>query len=106
MCLTASIRTTYRLVIELIPVKVASLSRKIQNLGRNHEMTLISSADKNSKHKTFHADEIEKPETTSPKKETVDQSGSSFTKIHQTFSSAPLSSFIHHIQTHPLLLVT
>jgi hypothetical protein len=68
MCLTASIRTTYRLVIELIPVKVASLSRKIQNLGRNHEMKLMSSADKNSKHKTFHADEIEKPETTSPKK--------------------------------------
>jgi len=28
----------------------------------------MSSADKNSKHKTFHADEIEKPETTSPKK--------------------------------------
>ena len=31
-------------------------------------MKLMSSADKNSKHKTFHADEIEKPETTSPKK--------------------------------------
>ena len=46
MCLTANIRTTYRLVIELIPVKVASLSRKIQNLGRNHEMKLMSSADK------------------------------------------------------------
>jgi len=68
MCLTANIRTAYRLVIELIPVKVASLSRKIQNLGRNHEMNLMSSADKNSKHKTFHADEIEKPETTSPKR--------------------------------------
>jgi hypothetical protein len=69
MCLTANIRMTYKLVIELIPVKVASLSRKIQNLGRNHEMNLMSSADKNSKHKkTFHADEIEKPETTSPKK--------------------------------------
>ena len=68
MCLTASIRTAYRLVIELIPVKVASLSRKIQNLGRNHEMKLMSSADKNSKHKTFHAYEIETPETTSPKR--------------------------------------
>jgi hypothetical protein len=106
MCLTASIRTAYRLVIELIPVKVASLSRKIQNLGRNHEMKLMSSADKNSKHKTFHADEIEKTRNHLSKKETVDQSGLSLTKIHQTFSSAPLSSFIHHIQTHPLLLVT
>jgi hypothetical protein len=105
MCLTANIRTKYKLVIELIPVKVANLSRKVQNLGRNHEMNLMSSAGKNSKHKTFHADEIEKPETTSPKRNRG-PIRSVLDKKHQTFSSAPLSSFIHHIQTHPLFLVT
>jgi hypothetical protein len=80
---------TYKLVIELIPVKVARLSRKIQNLGRNHEMNLMSSADKNSKHKTFHADEIEKTRNHLSKKETVGQSGSSLQKYIRLFRALP-----------------